>query len=110
LLTSSSKSKYERIFKKWDFKKYRTKEDWVAIGYKVQKRKRENKESEVWCDENQIAAKRVQKETQRYASFISRIPNGMLYLTLAKRLQLITEKMLQAQFFPPESSSARRPR
>jgi hypothetical protein len=106
LLTSSSKSQYERIFKKWGFKKYQTKEGWVAIGHEVQKREREKKESEVWWNENLIAAKRVRKETQRYASLISRIPHGTLYLALAKRLQLITQKMLQAQFFPLESSSA----
>ena len=66
------------MLKKWNFKKYQTEEDWALIGYKVQKRKRERKESEVWWNGDHIPAKTLRKELNRYASSTSKIPQSML--------------------------------
>ena len=41
-------------------------EDWKAIALKVTKRKRDNKESEVWIDDEVVSAKKLRKEVSRY--------------------------------------------
>jgi hypothetical protein len=66
ILISSSKSQYERIFKKWGFRKYLTEKEWAAIGYKLEKRNRENKGSQVSWRGVQIPPQKVQRETKRH--------------------------------------------
>jgi hypothetical protein len=63
-----SKAQYELHFKKWGFRKNRTKDDWKIVAQKVGKRKREHKESEVYIDGNLIHSKKVKKAISRYGS------------------------------------------
>ena len=63
-----SKAQYELHFKKWEFRKNRTKDDWKIVAQKLRKRKREHKESEVYIDGNLIESKKVRKETSRCGS------------------------------------------
>jgi hypothetical protein len=65
-LNLRSKAQYELHFKKWEFRKNRTKDDWKIVAQKIRKRKREQKESEVYIDGNLIESKKVRKETSRY--------------------------------------------
>jgi hypothetical protein len=67
-LNLRSKAQYELHFKKWEFRKNRTKDDWKIVAQKLRKRKREHKESEVYIDGNLIKSKKVRKETSRYGS------------------------------------------
>lgn len=61
----SSKSKYERRFKKWNMRKNLTREEWITVGRKVKKRKLHGKESEVYVDGALIPKRKVRKETMR---------------------------------------------
>jgi hypothetical protein len=63
-----SKAQYELHFKKWGFRKNRTKDEWRAVDQKIEKRKREHKESEVYIDGILIESKKVKKSTLRYGS------------------------------------------
>jgi len=63
-----SKAQYELRFKKWQFRKYRSKDDWIVVARKIGKRKREHKESEVYIDGKLIQPKKVKKTTLRYGS------------------------------------------
>jgi hypothetical protein len=64
-LTASRKGQYEKRFKDWSFQKKRTKEDWQVIGWKVDKRKRAGKESNVYVGGTLMPAKRLRKEISR---------------------------------------------
>jgi hypothetical protein len=63
-----SKAQYELHFKKWEFRKNRTKDDWKIVAQKIGKRKREHKESEVYIGGNLIESKKVKKAISRYGS------------------------------------------
>ncbi|KAI1357142.1 Clr5 domain-containing protein, partial [Xylaria arbuscula] len=63
---NATKAQYERRFKKWGFRKNKTKEDWEAIALKVTKRKRDNKESEVRIGGEVVLVKKLRKELSRY--------------------------------------------
>jgi hypothetical protein len=63
-----SKAQYELRFKQWEFRKNRRKDDWVIVARKIEKRKREHKESEVYIDGNLIEPKKVKKTTLRYGA------------------------------------------
>jgi hypothetical protein len=71
-LNLRSKAQYELHFKKWEFRKNRTKDDWRIVAQKIGKRKREHKESEVYIDGNLIETKKVRKAISRYG-FMSAI-------------------------------------
>ena len=72
------------MFKKWGFRKYLTEEEWAAIGYKIEKRNRDNKESQVSWRGVQIPPQKVLRETKRYAKrytpLASSISQGILCL------------------------------
>ncbi|PSN75329.1 ankyrin [Corynespora cassiicola Philippines] len=70
----ATKAQYERQFKKWDFRKNRTKKEWEAIAHQVAKRKRDNKESEVMIDGAIVCSKRLKKEVSRYG-YVTAFPH-----------------------------------
>jgi hypothetical protein len=63
-----SKAQYELRFRKWNFRKNRPKDDWMIVARKIEKRKREHKENEVYIDGKLIEPKKVKKTTLRYGS------------------------------------------
>lgn len=50
-------------------------EDWEAIALKVTKRKRDDKESVVWIDDEVVSEKKLRKEVSRY-SYKASFPQG----------------------------------
>jgi hypothetical protein len=62
----SSKAQYETQFRSWNLRKNLTKEDWRFIHLRVQKRKLENKDSEVYFNNAVIPNKKVSKEIGRH--------------------------------------------
>jgi hypothetical protein len=66
LIITSRKAQYERRFKKWGFQKNRKKDIWEVVAFKVRKRKRSDKESEVWIGDERVPAKKLMKEVSRY--------------------------------------------
>jgi hypothetical protein len=62
----SRKAQYERRFKAWGFQKNKKKDDWELVAFKVKKRKKEGKLSEVTMDGKPVPAKRLRKELSRY--------------------------------------------
>jgi hypothetical protein len=66
MLNPIRKSQYELQFKKWQFRKNRTAEEWKIIAHKLTERKKEHKESEVVLNGNLINPKKLKKETLRY--------------------------------------------
>ena len=66
ILNPKRKSQYELQFKKWQFRKNCTAEGWKIVAHKLTKRKREQKETEVFLNGNLIHPKKLKKETQRY--------------------------------------------
>ncbi|KAF4633915.1 hypothetical protein G7Y89_g4202 [Cudoniella acicularis] len=63
-----SKAQYELQFKKWNFRKNQTAEEWKILAHKIVKRKREQKDSEVSFNGKLISPKKLRKETLRYGS------------------------------------------
>lgn len=63
--STSRKAQYERRFKKWGFQRNKKSADWKIIAFKVTKRKREMKETEVRIDGDIIPTKKL-KELSRY--------------------------------------------
>ncbi|KAI9671342.1 MAG: Ankyrin-2 [Alyxoria varia] len=61
----ASKSQYERHFKKWGFRKNLKSSEWKAIHHKIDKRKREGKDSDLYVDGTMIKKQKVRKETSR---------------------------------------------
>jgi hypothetical protein len=66
MLNLRSKAQYELHFKKWEFRKNLTKDDWKIVGPKIGRRKREHKESEVYNHGNLIQSKKIRKAISRY--------------------------------------------
>jgi len=66
------------MLKKWNFRKNLTEEEWAILGNKVQKRKREGKDSEVVLGVTHISKKRLKKGLNRYASSILKVPRSMI--------------------------------
>jgi hypothetical protein len=62
----TSKSQYEKYFKRWKFRKSLTKEEWTPIRHKVLARKREGKESDVYLEGVLMPAKKVKRGIGRY--------------------------------------------
>ncbi|KAF2817365.1 ankyrin [Mytilinidion resinicola] len=67
----ATKGQYERQFKKWQLKKYSKSDQWKAIGHKLQKRKREGKESEVYLDGELVPPQKVMKAVARPSNHVS---------------------------------------
>jgi hypothetical protein len=67
-LTPTSKAQYELQFKKWNFRKNRTAEEWKIVAHKITQRERKRKNSEVLVNGNPINPKKLRKETLRYKS------------------------------------------
>ncbi|KAH7190121.1 hypothetical protein DER44DRAFT_851925 [Fusarium oxysporum] len=63
---ASNKSQYEYRFKKWGFWKNQTHENWQIISWKINKRKKDGKNSDVYCGEELISVKRLRKEISRH--------------------------------------------
>ncbi|OAL18764.1 hypothetical protein AYO20_11710 [Fonsecaea nubica] len=65
----ASKAQFEaHLNKKWEFRKNLTKDEWKVVTHKIQKRKRDNKDSEVCSDGFPMKAKKVKKAITRYRS------------------------------------------
>lgn len=70
-LTSHRKAQYEGQFQVWNFKKNKTKRDWKIINQKIQLRKRNGKETNVYLDRKLMPAGKLRQEMSRqYVSFI----------------------------------------
>jgi hypothetical protein len=67
-LIPTSKAQYELQFKKWNFRKNRTAEEWKIVAHKITKRESEHKNSEVLVNGSLINPKKLRKETLRYRS------------------------------------------
>ncbi|OBT38706.1 hypothetical protein VE00_10952 [Pseudogymnoascus sp. WSF 3629] len=67
----ATKAQYEEQFQMWDFKKNKTKRDWEIMNRKIQLRKRNGKETNVYLDRKLMPAGKLRKEMSRqYVSFI----------------------------------------
>ncbi|ETS74192.1 hypothetical protein PFICI_14058 [Pestalotiopsis fici W106-1] len=62
----ASKSQYEAKLKEWGFSKNIPVNTWKHVGHKIEKRKREGKDSVISINGVEISAKRVKKETSRH--------------------------------------------
>jgi hypothetical protein len=62
----NSKAQYIRKFEHWGFKKNSTDEKWKYIGYKLQKRNLEGKESDTYVNGKLVPRKKVKKEVPRH--------------------------------------------
>ncbi|KAH7371173.1 ankyrin repeat-containing domain protein [Pyrenochaeta sp. MPI-SDFR-AT-0127] len=63
---NTTKSQYEKYFKRWKFRKSLTKEEWTPVRHKVNARKREGKESDVYLEGVLMPAKKVKRGIGRY--------------------------------------------
>jgi hypothetical protein len=61
-----SKSQYDLQFKKWHLRKNLNKNAWRFIHYRVEKRKSQGKESEVYFNNTLVPDKKVKKEISRH--------------------------------------------
>ncbi|RYP74964.1 hypothetical protein DL770_007517 [Monosporascus sp. CRB-9-2] len=61
-----TKTNYEQQLKTWGFSKNLPSSEWKAIGHKVEKRKRENKDSDVVASGIRYPPAKVRKETSRH--------------------------------------------
>ncbi|KAH8162560.1 hypothetical protein CIB48_g5668 [Xylaria polymorpha] len=71
-----SKSAYEKQLQDWGVKKHVPREAWRYIGHRINKRKREKKQSEIVWFGTLLPAQKVHRETQRYADIPSAIEFG----------------------------------
>ena len=72
-----SKSKYERHFRAWGFRKYSKPERWAVISRKVACRQRQGKRTVVRQDGKEVPQKKLDKE-RRHASAMDLLQFGML--------------------------------
>src|SRR2546421_139885 len=63
----NSKAQYEDQFKKWNMRKNLKISEWKYVAHRVQKRKREGLESEIYINETHIPPKKVKKEVSRHS-------------------------------------------
>jgi hypothetical protein len=61
-----SKSQYSRQFKSWKFRKNIKDDEWKFVQARVQKRKRDGKESNVYVDGVLMPATKMRKEVARH--------------------------------------------
>ena len=72
-----SKSKYERHFREWGFRKNSKPERWAVISRKVACRQRQGKRTVVRQDGKEVPQKKLDKE-RRHASAMDLLQFGML--------------------------------
>ncbi|KAL1628555.1 hypothetical protein SLS56_005787 [Neofusicoccum ribis] len=58
--------KYERQFRKWNFRKNLNEKEWRAVVRRINKRKAQGKESQLRIDGILVTAKKLKKATARY--------------------------------------------
>ncbi len=109
LTSFNSKGQYESRFRKWNLRKHLKGSEWKYVSRRVQKRKKEGKESAVYFNRVAIAAEKVRKETSRhdvptYRSGISNRPPEISGQSIEGCLQH------QPRRLPMTSQSARRRR
>ncbi|MCJ1269666.1 hypothetical protein MMC22_009558 [Lobaria immixta] len=61
----ATKAQYEIQFKKWDLRKNLTNKEWDYVHSRVEKRKREEKDSDVYFKRTKIPEKKLKKELSR---------------------------------------------
>lgn len=61
-----SKSQYENRFKKWGFRKHRKGREWKDAYHRIEKRKRDGKDSSLYVDGVLIPKKKFRKEASRH--------------------------------------------
>jgi len=66
LTNFNSKGRYETQFQKWNLRKNLRSSEWKYVSYRIQKRKREGKESVVYFNRVAIAPEKVKKEISRH--------------------------------------------
>ena len=86
-----SKSQYERHFKKWKFRKNLKSEEWKAVHHHVSKRKRNDKESDVYIDDILVPREKVRKETSRnsFVSIVEQCVQGNAALALQGNILIL---------------------
>ena len=75
-LTTRSKGQYERHFTKWSFRKNTNDKHWKIVSYKLAKRKRDGKDSNVYYHNQLLPPKKVCNEVSRHG-----------YMTTSERLR-----------------------
>jgi hypothetical protein len=65
LIIPLRKAQFERHFKQWGLQKYKKRDIWVAVASRRAKRKREQKETELWIGHERIPEKKLKKELAR---------------------------------------------
>jgi hypothetical protein len=63
-----SKAQYEVQLKKWRFRKYSMRDDWLAISRLIDTRKLQGNDTDVFFDGEQVQPAWIRKETRRYQS------------------------------------------
>jgi hypothetical protein len=66
LTNFNSKGRYETQFQKWNLRKNLRSSEWKYVSHRIQKRKREGKESVVYFNRVAIAPEKVKKEISRH--------------------------------------------
>jgi Clr5 domain len=66
LTNFNSKGRYETRFQKWNLRKNLRSSEWKYVSHRIQKRKREGKESVVYFNRVAIAPEKVKKEISRH--------------------------------------------
>ena len=66
LTSFNSKGRYETQFQKWNLRKNLRSSEWKYVSHRIQKRKREGKESVVYFNRVAIAPEKVKKEISRH--------------------------------------------
>jgi glyoxylate carboligase len=72
----NSKAQYEDQLKKWDMRKNLKASEWKYIAHRIQKRKREGLESDIYFNDTPIPPKKIKKEVSRHS--IPTYISGML--------------------------------
>lgn len=60
------KSQYESKLRTWNFRKNLSEKEWRAVAYRVQKRKNQNKKTDVFFNNMQIPESKLKKEFSRH--------------------------------------------
>jgi Clr5 domain len=66
LTNFNSKGRYETQFRKWNLRKNLRSSEWKYVSHRIQKRKKEGKESVVYFNRDAIAPEKVKKEISRH--------------------------------------------
>jgi hypothetical protein len=63
----NSKAQYEDQLKKWDMRKNLKASEWKYVAHRMQKRKREGLESDIYVHDTLVPPKKVKKEVSRHS-------------------------------------------